>query len=497
QVLVDCSFCFTLLSLISVSAPCVFPFIYKQNSYSSCITNDSENNQPWCATTSNYDEVQQWKYCSTQEHGGNSDGKACAFPFAYKNRTFYSCTNEDDEHGNFWCATTGSYSKDKKWSYCADTRLAANSQGPCVFPFTYKGKSYSSCTTAGSSEGKLWCSLTSNYDVNPKWTYCKPSESLPCTFPFIYNKKSYSACTSDGTTDSLLWCATTTNYDRDSKWKVCAHEEYEGNFNGKACVFPFTYNNRIFFTCTTEGTTDWNFWCATTGSYDADKKWSYCADTRLNAKPKGPCVFPFLYNGVSYSSCTTAGDSNGKLWCSLSGNYNVNPIWTYCQPSEQLPCSFPFTYKKNSYNSCTRDDTTENVLWCATTPDYNTNHKWKLCAVQEYEGNSHGQACVFPFIYKKRTFYTCTNEDTAYGRFWCATTRNYDQDKNWSYCADIRLDSKPTGPCIFPFIYQGRSYSSCTADGDSNGKFWCSLSSNYDVDPKWVYCDHSVPFLVA
>nr|XP_020668997.1 seminal plasma protein A3-like [Pogona vitticeps] len=53
--------------------------------------------------------------------------------------------------------------------------LSTNSHGPCVFPFIYNGKSYSSCTTAGTVGGKLWCSLTSNYDVDPRWTYCDPS----------------------------------------------------------------------------------------------------------------------------------------------------------------------------------------------------------------------------------------------------------------------------------------------------------------------------------
>lgn len=53
------------------------------------------------------------------EHGGNSGGKSCVFPFVYKNQTFYTCTKE--EKGRFWCATTRNYDKDLEWSYCADT----------------------------------------------------------------------------------------------------------------------------------------------------------------------------------------------------------------------------------------------------------------------------------------------------------------------------------------------------------------------------------------
>ncbi|XP_016851306.1 epididymal sperm-binding protein 1 [Anolis carolinensis] len=267
-----------LLVTGDVPPPCVFPFIYHRQSYSSC-TNIGTGEKTWCATTANYDTSPKWKYCSPQEYGGNSGGKPCVFPFTYKKRTFYTCTNEDAAIGRFWCATTGSYDKDKQWSYCADTRLAANSQGPCIFPFIYKGKSYSSCTTAGASTGKLWCSLTSNYDTNPRWTYCDPSEPRPCAFPFIFGGKSYSTCTKKGSADGQLWCATTNNYERDSKWKACSIQEYGGNSKGKVCVFPFIYKGKTFKRCTNENSSDGRFWCATTRNYDKDKQWSYCADT--------------------------------------------------------------------------------------------------------------------------------------------------------------------------------------------------------------------------
>ncbi|KAJ6654852.1 hypothetical protein lerEdw1_006541 [Lerista edwardsae] len=55
------------------------------------------------------------------EHGGNSHGKPCVFPFIYQERKFYTCTDEDAKPRMFWCATTSNFDKDKKWSYCADT----------------------------------------------------------------------------------------------------------------------------------------------------------------------------------------------------------------------------------------------------------------------------------------------------------------------------------------------------------------------------------------
>nr|XP_060636643.1 uncharacterized protein LOC132778050 isoform X4 [Anolis sagrei ordinatus] len=576
--------------------PCIFPFTYNGKSYWSCIADGESSGKPWCSLTSNYNEDPRRIYCNSSEYGGNTGGNSCVFPFAYKSRTYYTCTSEDVVTGHFWCATTGSYDKDKQRSYCADTRLVANDHGPCIFPFIYKGKSYSSCTTAGASTGKLWCSLSRNYDRNPRWTYCDPSEPRPCVFPFIFRGKSYSACTPEGTDDGQLWCATTNNYDRDSKWKACSIQEYEGNSVGKVCVFPFIYNGTIYNTCTNKNNSDGQFWCATTGNYDKDKQWSYCADTRLgpnqpcifpftyngksywsciadgessgkpwcsltsnyNEDPRriycnsseyvgntggkscvfpfayksrtfytctsedvatghfwcattgsydkdkqrsycadtrlvandhGPCIFPFIYKGKSYSSCTTAGASTGKLWCSLSRNYDRNPRWTYCDPSEPRPCVFPFIFRGKSYSACTPEGTDDGQLWCATTNNYDRDSKWKACSIQEYEGNSVGKVCVFPFIYNGTIYNTCTNKNNSDGQFWCATTGNYDKDKQWSYCADTRLG--PNQPCIFPFTYNGKSYWSCIADGESSGKPWCSLTSNYNEDPRRIYCNSS------
>ncbi|XP_016851303.1 epididymal sperm-binding protein 1 isoform X2 [Anolis carolinensis] len=383
-----------------------------------------------------------WAFLPLLRVNGEFRGNdSCVFPFAYWGQTYFTCTNKNEQNGSFWCATTGSYDKNSQWNYC--TEVDRNSHGPCVFPFIYNGTIYSSCTTAGSSTGKLWCSLTSNYDENPKWTYCTPSE-------------------------------------------------YEGTSHGQPCFFPFIYKGRTFFTCTNENEHEENgrFWCATSGSYDKEKKWSYCADTRLDINPTGPCVFPFIYGGKSYSTCTTDGPSLGMFWCSLTSNYDEDPKWTYCKFSEQRPCVFPFIYNGEPYSTCTRKGSADNLLWCATTANYDRDTKWKTCSMQEYEGSSKGKPCIFPFIYRKRSFYTCTNEYSEDRRFWCATTRNYDKDMQWSYCADTRIDANSIGTCVFPFIYKGQNYSSCTSAGIYNSKRWCSLTSNYDVDPRWAYCTY-------
>lgn len=49
---------------------------------------------------------------------------------------------------------------------------------------------------------------------------------------------------------------------------------------------------------------------------------------------------------------------------------------------DPAPCSFPFIYRNKSYYSCTTDGTLNNQLWCATSPNYDNDSKWKSCSFQ-------------------------------------------------------------------------------------------------------------------
>ncbi|XP_062869501.1 secretory phospholipase A2 receptor [Trichomycterus rosablanca] len=67
------------------------------------------------------------------------------------------------------------------------------------------------------------------------------AQGMPCTFPFQYNSKWYWDCTSEGREDQHLWCATSSRYDQDEKWGFCPTEApgygpfWESNTELKAC----------------------------------------------------------------------------------------------------------------------------------------------------------------------------------------------------------------------------------------------------------------------
>ncbi|KAM3920026.1 72 kDa type IV collagenase [Leptodactylus fuscus] len=158
-----------------------------------------------------------------------------------------------------------------------------------------------------------------------------------CKFPFLFNDKEYNSCTDSGRTDGFLWCSTTYNFDKDGKYGFCPHEllfTLAGNAEGKPCKFPFKFQGKSYDSCTTEGRSDGYRWCATTEDYDQDKTYGFCPETALSTvggNAEGyPCVFPFTFLGNKYNSCTSAGRSDGKLWCATSSSYDDDRKWGFC-----------------------------------------------------------------------------------------------------------------------------------------------------------------------
>ncbi|XP_030590101.1 matrix metalloproteinase-9 [Archocentrus centrarchus] len=170
------------------------------------------------------------------------------------------------------------------------TRFGNADGAMCHFPFTFEGKSYSSCTTEGRRDNLPWCATTADYDSDQKFGFC-PSELLytyggnsegsPCVFPFIFLGEEYEGCTTEGRSDGYRWCATTSNFDDDKKYGFCPSRDIAvigGNSEGEPCHFPFVFLGNEYNSCTSEGRGDGKLWCSTTDNYDDDKKWGFCPD---------------------------------------------------------------------------------------------------------------------------------------------------------------------------------------------------------------------------
>ncbi|XP_077079492.1 matrix metalloproteinase-9 [Siphateles boraxobius] len=174
-----------------------------------------------------------------QTRYGNAEGAMCHFPFLFEGKAYPSCTTEGRTDGLPWCSTTADYDKDKKFGFCPSELLFTfdgnSNEAPCVFPFVFQGVKYDSCTTDGRTDGYRWCATTANFDTDTKYGFCPNrdtaviggnSEGEPCQFPFIFLGKTYTSCTSEGRDDGKLWCGTTSNYDTDKKWGFCPDKGY-------------------------------------------------------------------------------------------------------------------------------------------------------------------------------------------------------------------------------------------------------------------------------
>ncbi|XP_029361733.1 matrix metalloproteinase-9 [Echeneis naucrates] len=163
--------------------------------------------------------------------------------------------------------------------------------------------------------------------------------------------------------------------------------------------------------------------------------------------------------------------------------------------AEGALCHFPFTFEGKTYTTCTTEGRSDNLPWCATTADYNRDKKFGFCPSEllyTFGGNANGAQCVFPFIFLGKEYDSCTLEGRSDGYRWCATTENFDNDKTFGFCPS--RDTAVTGgnaegeTCHFPFVFLGQSYDSCTSEGRGDGKLWCSTTSSYDDDKKWGFC---------
>ena len=59
-----------------------------------------------------------------------------------------------------------------------------------------------------------------------------------------------------------------------------------------------------------------------------------------------------------------------------------------------------------------------------------------VCSTQRTEDN---RCCVFPFVFNGASFNSCTTVNAS--RKWCASTANYDRDKQWGFCDGMTYDT--------------------------------------------------------
>ncbi|XP_007544154.1 matrix metalloproteinase-9-like [Poecilia formosa] len=182
---------------------------------------------------------------------------------------------------------------------------------------------------------------------------------------------------------------------------------------------------------------------------------------------------------------------NDEYWTLGKGNV----VKTYAGNAGGAVCHFPFAFHGRSYTTCITEGVNNSIPWCATTADYDTDKKYGLCPSElllTFDGNANGAPCVYPFVFQGKMYKSCTTDGRIDRKRWCATTSNYDTDKKYGICP--KRDTAVIGgtsdgdACHFPFVFRGKEYHSCTSDGFVGSKLWCATTDNFDRDKKFGYC---------
>ena len=160
------------------------------------------------------------------------------------------------------------------------------------------------------------------------------------------------------------------------------------------------------------------------------------------------CVFPFIYNGKTFFDCTTEDDISGRKWCSIkSHNYDMHPQKGYCLDTTKPEDIVKQTQLKvEKQRMAANEEKARFETQAAALSDPLDPNSVPVEPIKTEDGKE----CQFPFVYKGKTYYDCINIDEPSGRYWCSTsdTHNFDQQPFKGFCMDERFPklSHPLDP---------------------------------------------------
>ncbi|XP_066274543.1 uncharacterized protein [Branchiostoma lanceolatum] len=419
---------------------CSFPFEYRGTLYDEC--KQTFGMRPWCSLDRIYKGG--WKFCKAKDNKMAEDYKR---EKAAREMQIERVGRKALEQKERVTETEDQQEEDTSIPKEIPTLGGTANGAQCALPFTYYGKTYNNCTTLRSKQP--WCSTTEKYigrwglcvfitgEQKGKVVYTTGGTAIEgsrCHFPFLYRGRVYTDCTS--TLHGTPWCSTDEKYK--GYWGECVPDVDNIVDNSMTespieeaseCVIPFIYNGVVYYGCTSLNA-DYA-WCSLTEKYFG--QWKMCTGDELKIQQPEPTteLMPTRPDTTIPKTVQPETDPpKGEV------------IPTFGGTGRQAPCALPFTYGGKTYYSCTTDDFS--TLWCSTTEQYQGS--WGQCllpvkmTVFTTGGSAGGAPCALPFVYKGKEYSSCTTDH--WSQPWCSTTTHY--TGMWGRCLPVSATGPPT-----------------------------------------------------
>ncbi|XP_065835124.1 protein Gawky-like [Oscarella lobularis] len=476
-------------------SPCSFPFTYKGQRYTACTEEDSPN-YAWCATGTTADlTVTSWHYCinptcSLQDSTPPPDAPTNGSSFRAGNPGSAGTTRRPGSESAGGINTT--------------QQCPTYAGLPCVFPFTYLGQRYTTCTQV-DSPNYAWCATVTEADLTiTSWNYCINPQA--------------EACSRQDSTPPPVVPTNGSNFPTTRPPPLCQTR------GGLPCVFPFTYLGQRYTTCT-EANSSGHAWCATGTAADLTfTSWDNCINPLAEAcslqDSTPPPAAPT--NGSNFR----AGNPGSAGTTRRPGSESAGGINTtdQCPTYGGLPCVFPFTYLGQWYTTCTQVES-PNYAWCATVTEADlTITSWNYCITPQAEACSHEDSTPPPVAPTNGSNFSAGSAGSAENAESSGSAESAEGSGSAGSAEGAESSGSAEGsgsdggakkpgsgnaggisptittkskqcptfsglPCVFPFTYKDHLYTNCTREHNGFSNLpWCATATLNLVVTSWCYC---------